>query len=138
MAASERERHARFVFEGRRHEYLLTRGLVRGVLATYVDATPSALAFRLTEHGRPILERGGELRFNLTNTVELVVCAVAHGHEIGVDAEPLARADEILGVSERVFTLDERDGLFDLPLPSRRRRAVELWTQKEAYMKARG
>jgi 4'-phosphopantetheinyl transferase len=138
MAASEKTRHSRFVFERNRHEYLVTRGLARGVLATYVDRPPRELSFVLTEHGRPLLEDSADVRFNLTNTVELVACAVSRGREVGVDAEPLARADDILEIATTVFTDGERQGLATLSLPARRRRAVELWTLKEAYMKARG
>lgn len=138
LDASERERHARFVFAQHRHEYLVTRGLARGVLARYLERSPGALSFRRTEYGRPVLDDAGDLRFNLTNCVDFVACAVVRGREIGIDAEPLARGDDVLGVAEVVFTPFERKRLSELPLPACRRRAVELWTQKEAYMKARG
>jgi 4'-phosphopantetheinyl transferase len=139
MANAERERYQRFRFERHRHEYLVTRGLVRAVLSTYANRPASELAFAITEHGRPLLEDAGDLRFNLTNTTELVVCAVTHdGREVGVDAERLTRAGEILGIATTVFTIAERAALDELELPERQRRAVELWTLKEAYMKARG
>ncbi len=138
MAPAERARHARFVFARHRHEYAVTRGLARGVLASYVRRRPDELSFQLTDHGRPILEQAGDLEFNLSNSVDLVVCAVTRRGDVGVDTEPLARAGQIVGVSDVVFTPTERQRLFELPDGSRLRRAVELWTQKEAYMKARG
>src|SRR5262249_53174851 len=58
--------------------------------------------------------------------------------ELGLDTEPLDRADQILDVAESVFTPFERDALARLRPPDRRLRAVQLWTLKEAYMKARG
>jgi 4'-phosphopantetheinyl transferase len=137
MTPEERARRDRFVFEKNQVEYLVTRALCRLVLASYVGRAPEALVFQRTELGRPLLEETGDLAFNLTNTVELVACAVARGHEIGVDAEPLHRADQVLNVAKRVFTDSERAGLDALPLPARRRRAVELWTLKEAYIKAK-
>jgi 4'-phosphopantetheinyl transferase len=138
LTVDEREKHARFVFERHRLEYLATRGLARGVLATYLPRRPSELSFHRTALGRPILEDAGALRFNLTNTVTLIACAVTDGREIGVDAEPLTRSDQILTIASTVFTVGERAGLERLPGPARRRRAVELWTLKEAYIKARG
>jgi 4'-phosphopantetheinyl transferase len=160
LTPEERAQHGRFVFEQNRLEYLVTRGLARAVLATYVAVRPSELAFVRTEHGRPLLDpsafgastsvrfnapSGGrppppapDLRFNLTNTVELVACGVALGAEIGIDAEPLARANKILEIAATVFTPYERAELDRLSDAPRRRRAVELWTLKEAYMKARG
>ncbi len=139
LAPDERVRGEAFVFPIHRHEHLVTRALARGVLARHVGASPRALAFRRTEHGRPELVPPHVLRFNLTNTVHLVACAVsAEGAEIGVDAEPLARADDVLAVAETVFTLRERAELARATEEARRRQAVGLWTAKEAYMKARG
>lgn len=136
----ERIRHDRFVFDKNKVEYLLTRGLERGVLARATGSQPKALGFRRTPLGRPELEPppAGGLRFNLTNTVHLVAIAVAWGRDIGVDAEPLARADQVLDVAERVFTDRERSSLAALAPEVRQARAVTLWTLKEAYIKARG
>jgi 4'-phosphopantetheinyl transferase len=48
------------------------------------------------------------------------------------------RAEDILNVADSVFTRLERSAMARLPLVDQRRRAVELWTYKESYMKARG
>ena len=138
LSPEESARCARFAFERLRQEYLVTRGLERGVLATYVARRPSELCFSRTELGRPILADARGVEFNLTNTNELVACAVTREREIGVDAEPLSRADQILGLAPRVFTAHERRQLERLPIAARRRQAVQLWTLKEAYIKARG
>lgn len=138
MSPAERERQERFVFERDRHVLLVTRALARGVLGEALGRAPSALDFHITEHGQPLLVAGGDVRFNLTNTLHLVVCAVARGHDVGVDAEPLSRARAILDLAETVFTPAERAALGKLSSRSQERRAVELWTLKEAYMKERG
>jgi 4'-phosphopantetheinyl transferase len=138
LAPDETARVARFHFERHRHEHLVTRALARAVLATYVGRPPATLSFVRTGYGRPLLVGAGPLEFNLTNTTELVACAVAHDRRIGVDAEPLARADRVLDVAPTVFTSAEQAGLAALSPAARERRAVELWTLKEAYMKARG
>lgn len=138
QSPEERERGRSFVFEKNRHEHLVTRALCRGVLARYVGCAPRELAFRRNAYGRPELAAPGDLRFNLTNTVALVACAVTRGRDVGVDAEPLARADDILDIAETVFTSRERAYLASLDLRARREHAARLWTCKEAYMKARG
>jgi 4'-phosphopantetheinyl transferase len=138
LTAEERNKRRAFLFEKHRHEYLVTRVLAQWVLARWTGHSPGAVQIRRTELGRPVLHPASDIRFNLTNTVELVACLVARGRELGVDAEPLARADQILGLSATVFTEQERAALARLGARERRRRAVELWTYKEAYMKARG
>lgn len=126
------------VFEQHRHEYRVTRALCRAVLARYVDLAPAELRFRRNAYGRPALDPPGRIAFNLTNTVELVAIAVTDEGELGLDAEPLARADQILALAETVFTSFERRELSQLAPALQRTRAVQLWTLKEAYMKARG
>jgi 4'-phosphopantetheinyl transferase len=138
LTKTEQEQRTRFVFEKNRHEYLVTRALAHWALARWTGGRPGEVALRRTEYGRPVLDPPSDVRFNLTNTIELVACLVASGRELGVDAEPLARGDDILEVADTVFRTRERQMLSELPLPERRRRAVELWTCKEAYMKARG
>jgi 4'-phosphopantetheinyl transferase len=138
LAPEERERLRGFRFDQHRHEYLVTRALCRTVLSTYVGLSPRELRFRRNAYGRPQLDLAGDLQFNLSNTVAMVVCAVDRGRQIGVDVEPLSRADEILEIAASVYTPSERERLDRLEHDSRREDAVRLWTLKEAYMKARG
>lgn len=138
MREDERVTHDAFKFDRHRHEYLVTRALVRAVLGKHLTKTPSELTFVRNEHGRPELPSPSTTRFNVTNTTALVACAVVSDREIGVDAEPLARGDDIVAIATTVFTSHEREMLGQLEIDARRRRAVELWTIKEAYIKARG
>jgi len=140
LSATERARYDRFAFDKNRREYLTTRFLVRNVLARYTKRAPHELTFTPNDHGRPVLDHGGNLRFNVTNTLDLVVIAVRRDErEIGIDAEPLERGPDVLSLASAVFRPAERDALDKITnAAERERRAVELWTLKEAYMKARG
>ena len=139
LTDEERARHARFVFPRNRREYLATRALERTVLARVVGRPAASLRFHRTDLGRPVLDDAVDVRFSLTNTLALVACATTRGCEVGIDAESLDRGPEVLGIAEAVFTGVERQALARLvDVPERERRALELWTAKEAYMKARG
>jgi 4'-phosphopantetheinyl transferase len=135
--AELRRMHA-FRFERHRREYLVTRALVRTTLSRYREGAPEAWRFRTNEYGRPALEDPDGLYFNLTNHPTMVVCAVAGHLDVGVDVEPLDRADDILGVAPTVFSPVELRELGSLSGDARRDRALSLWTLKEAYIKARG
>lgn len=139
LTDEERARHRAFVFEKNRREYLATRGLERAVLATVTGRPARSLRFHRTDLGRPILDDAVGVHFSLTNTLSLVACATTRGREVGVDAEAFERGPEVLGVTHVVFTALERETLARLvDVAERERRALELWTAKEAYMKARG
>lgn len=138
LTEEERVRHDAFAFEKNRLEFLLTRALSRFVLARWENKRASDLQFRATKYGQPLLHPISDVRFNLTNTTLLVACIVSRSRDVGVDAEPIHEGERILGVAETVFTHAERDALAKLSKKDRHHRAVELWTTKEAYMKARG
>jgi len=141
LAAEEREREQRFRFVEDRQSYLLAHALVRSVLGQLCGAEPAALRFEAGPHGRPELcwpERAPRLRFNLSHTRGLVACAVALERDVGIDVEHIDRRVDIDQVARSVFSDAERSALGRLAQERRRLRFFELWTLKEAYIKAVG
>lgn len=141
MAPEEAVKQARFHFPEGRHEYLLTRALVRTVLSRYAPVAPAAWTFVLGSHGRPEIAgpRGGPpLRFNLSNTRGLIVCLVALERDVGVDVEDTARQTETVEIADRFFSPAEVRALRAHPTAQQRDRFYDYWTLKEAYIKARG
>jgi phosphopantetheinyl transferase len=103
LCEQEQARAARIVQARRRELWVRSRGVLRGLLARYLDADPCELRFALGAHGKPALRGepresrrdggsgpGEELRFNLSHSGELMLVAVTAGREVGVDVE-LAR-----------------------------------------------
>jgi len=78
-----------------------------------------------------------DLEFNLSNTKGLVVCAISRD-QVGVDVEPRARGTSVVPIADTVFSQDELAALRALPESEQPRRAIELWTLKESFIKARG
>ena len=67
----ERGRHARFLFEPKRDEFLWTRALVRTTLGRYAGVDPRSFTFVNNAWGRPEIATPEEhrgLRFNVSNT----------------------------------------------------------------------
>jgi len=138
LTHDEATRLAAFRAEKHRHEYLLTRALVRATLSRYRPVAPAAWRFAKNEFGRPTIDPPCGVWFNLSNCVSLVVCAVSRVREVGVDVEPLARAEEVREVQSTVFSDAELADLRALDRTKEADRLVSLWTLKEAYIKARG
>jgi len=139
MTPEERARRDRFVFEKDRHQFVVTRGMIRTLVGRYLAVDPAACAFVANEYGRPSLAypSATTLAFNISHTAGLVVCAFAREPEIGVDVEDASRAVD-LDVARRFFSAEEADALEALPEPERPARFFDYWTLKEAYIKARG
>jgi 4'-phosphopantetheinyl transferase len=78
------------------------------------------------------------LAFNLSHTHGLVACAVAHDAQVGVDVECVERATASRAIAERYFSAPELAQLDACPEERRSSHFIELWTLKEAYLKAVG
>jgi 4'-phosphopantetheinyl transferase len=140
LSPEELNRHGRFVFERDRQLYLMAHATVRLVLARHTDCDPKSLEFDLNVYGKPRLRpRAGSPcpGFNLSHTHGLVALALAHEEDIGVDVES-HRSSDWAELVKTVFTPEEQVGLWYCPPAQRQRRFYELWTLKEAYIKARG
>lgn len=142
MSAEEREQQRRYLFPRHRHQALVARALVRASLSRYVpEVAPADWAFVRNAHGRPeVAGPSGvpDLRFNLSHTAALMVCAVTLERDVGVDVEDGHRRLAEQSLAERFFSPAEVRDLLAQPPQRRRERFFSLWTLKEAYIKARG
>lgn len=130
----------RFAREPDRRRGLMARVLARTALAQYTGVEPAALRFTRDRLGKPELVDPAEsgLSFNLSHTGELVLCGVSTKGDLGVDAERLDRTLDFLPLARRFFAAEEAAVLETVPSAGRRRSFFELWTLKEAFVKACG
>ena len=142
LSEEELARAARFKFDRNRRESIATRALARTGLSHAHPLPPREWRYVLNAHGKPSVDpdlaSGAAVTFNMSNAHGLVVCLVADGAEVGVDVEPLSRAEQIMKVAPEVFSPTERAQLEMLNGAEKLDRAVSLWTLKESYIKARG
>jgi 4'-phosphopantetheinyl transferase len=141
LSPEEQERRRRYHFDEHRHEYLVTRALVRTVLSRYAEVDPAAWVFEANAYGRPAIARptaAAGIRFNLSNTKGLITCVVAADRDVGIDVEDAERAVRALDVADRFFSPLEVAALRALPEGAQGERFTAYWTLKEAYIKARG
>jgi len=138
LSPEEQARWQRLRFDKHRRESLTTRALARTALSHYHPIPPKEWSFTANAHGKPVAEPECSLRFNLSNSVGLVVCLIANQAEVGVDVEAFTRASEILKLAPDVFSPAEQAQLSALRGVEKLDRALSLWTLKESYIKARG
>lgn len=141
LPPDEEARAARYLFDKHRRRFIACRGQVRRILAGYLGAAPSAIGFRHGPKGKPSLAApwmDSQIQFNVSNSHELALCAVALDRELGVDLEYIHRPTEIEGLAERFFAPREVDMLRSLPEKQRIEAFFNCWTRKEAVLKAVG
>jgi 4'-phosphopantetheinyl transferase len=137
MSSDERDRAERFRTDRDRRRYIVRRGILRELLAHYLDCPPARVRFSCNEHGKPSVV-DGNLRFNLAHSHGLVLFAIGRGREIGCDIE-WRDCRFVAGlVPERFFSPLEVRTLRALAPARQTEGFFNCWTRKEAYVKALG
>jgi 4'-phosphopantetheinyl transferase len=138
----EQLQQKRFQFEKHRHQYLITRAMVRCVLSLYDNVIkPDEWRFEKTMYGKPFIRNTKmkiPLQFNLSHSEGIILLAITNGQEVGVDVECLLRHSPAQAIAKNLFSPVEIAQLTALPKKYQRNRFFELWTLKEAYIKACG
>lgn len=141
LSTDEQARAERFHFQTDREHFVVARGLLRSILAGYLDVAPGQLRFGYSPYGKPTLagefEKHG-ICFNLSHSGGLVLYAVTRGRELGIDLERIRPdfADE--RIAEQFFSPRETAALRALPTSMQHVAFFNCWTRKEAFIKARG
>ena len=140
LADDERGRAARFRPATARCRFVIARAMLRDVLARYLGEAPAALRFAYGDQGKPALvapSGAAALRFNLSHSGGLALCAVARGRDVGVDVEQI-RDVAVARLAARFYAPAEQAALAALAPAAARTVFFRLWTCKEAYLKATG
>src|SRR5262249_11156562 len=77
LAAQERDRADRFVFARDRTRYTVAHGVLRHLLSLYLGVAPQALDFKASAAGKPTLQGGATLHFNLTHSEDGALLGVS-------------------------------------------------------------
>jgi 4'-phosphopantetheinyl transferase len=141
LSTEEQARASRFRFERHRNRFITARAVLRSLVATYLDCAPDELQFEYGPNGKPALatpfaESG--LSFNLAHSEDLALVAVTQLGPIGVDVEkirPVSDADKLVA---RFFSPRETALFQSLPAAEKNDAFFNLWTRKEAWLKATG
>lgn len=139
----ERARHARFKFERDARLFLISHALVRTALSDFsgMSVHPAAWRFKSGAYGRPEIIPNDEtpgMRFSLSHTHGLAVCAITSSTDIGVDAEAESRNLDAATLAPRVMSTSELARFQAASSAAQRKQFLSLWTLKEAFTKARG
>ncbi len=141
LARDEQERAARFRFPQDRRRFIAARGLLRKILARYLDRDPAKLQFCYGPFGKPALASNSGvdgLRFNVSHSQGFALHAVSFRRELGVDLECIRPDLPWEQIAKRFFSPEEIDALRKVPRYLKHEAFLNCWTRKEAFVKARG
>jgi 4'-phosphopantetheinyl transferase len=141
LSPDEKERARRFAIDGARRDFIVSRGILRELLAGYLNTRPSDIVLSYGIHGKPYVSLGEtecDVHFNVSHSKGFAVFAFCLHAEVGVDVEWIRAEFPGREIAERFFSGREVAALGKLA-PERSSAAFfTCWTRKEAYVKARG
>jgi 4'-phosphopantetheinyl transferase len=143
LSPPERARADRLRSAAIRDRFVLAHAYTRHVLGRYVGLQPRDVPLASTELGKPVIvspddSRTGPLAFSLAHCDTHTTVAVAGVPEVGVDVERWRPEIDVLAIARRYFAPAEVASLEALSPSQVGARFLQLWTCKEAFVKAIG
>jgi 4'-phosphopantetheinyl transferase len=141
LSRDEKDRANRFHRKIHKTRFIAGRSLIRLVLGRYLGVQPATLRFIYSREGKPALDPSftrSDLRFNLAHSEDLALLAVTRSGEIGVDVEHIRPIPDAAALVARFFSSRESHSFNQLPEDVRPAAFFNLWTRKEAWLKATG
>ena len=111
----------------------------RELLARFTGLQPAQLEIHRGEYGKPFLVNAPRpLQFSLSHSGRWMACAVSAEVPLGVDLEMHDPKRDVMALARRFFRRPEQLELGPLEEGARVQRFYDLWTLKEARVKALG
>jgi 4'-phosphopantetheinyl transferase len=134
LSADEQGRADRYRQEGDVARFVAGRGALRRILGERTGQDAHKLVFLEGDGGKPALRNHPSVHFNLSHSGDVVLIALGP-EPLGVDIEAMRELDHraLAGMN---FHPDEIAGMDAQPNP--RAAFFQLWTHKEAFLKATG
>ena len=132
----EQQRARRFHFLSDALTYVGTRATLRRLVGQMLALDPTAVVFRYNAFGKPSVETPSNLKFSVSHSGDFALIAFSRGREVGIDIERERRP--VPDKLDTWFSVDEVEELRSLNGMDQLTAFYRCWTQKEAYLKARG
>ena len=141
LSNNELEKANRYHFKSDFTRYVLIRGVLRIILAGYLELKPNEIKFSYNQFGKPEVSQHTErqpLYFNVSHSEDMALIAISTYGPVGVDIERRRPVHYLVEIAKRHFTSSEYLELFSVSEEQRLDAFYRCWTKKESYIKAIG
>jgi 4'-phosphopantetheinyl transferase len=133
LADDEKERAERFVFAKHKEIYIIVHGILRQLLARYLQIKPQEINFINNNYGKPEV---ANIHFNISHSHDMALLGFTKNSPIGIDIEFMRKNFASLNIARRFFSEHEIKALSQAK--NRTHAFFNCWTRKEAFIKAIG
>ena len=141
LSTDEIARTNKFHFLEHKRRFIVARGILRQLLGNYLQISPNKIEFEYSDRGKPRLAASmgdNSLQFNVSHSLNYALYGFTDNHLIGVDLEFLREIRDATKLAKRFFTYREFQLIANLKCEEQQKAFFQLWTAKEAYLKAIG
>ncbi len=137
LDSKELERH-QHLHNKHQQSFLVSHIACRHILAQYLNLSAKQIIYKKNKYGKPLLDHGTPIRFNMSHSHNTAIIAISNNADIGVDVEFIKKKPSWEKIAHRFFHPNEIAYLFDQDTDEQKKSFFQIWTRKEAYIKALG
>jgi 4'-phosphopantetheinyl transferase len=137
LSEGEKSRIDWFSFLQVQNNYIISQGVLRLILAGYLNIEPSQVQLSKHAKGKPFVLNDASLFFNLSNSGKKAVFAFSRNTEVGIDLEMIRTLPDLEELIQKNFSPQERYFIMK-NADEKLKRFFLFWTIKESYLKAIG
>jgi 4'-phosphopantetheinyl transferase len=137
LSEEEITRSKRYIADRDRKRFVARRGILRQLLGRYLGVDPVEVNYQTDVNGKLSLP-SCPLSFNLSTCENRVAYVFTLEKDIGVDIEQVHPLPELPLLIKSWFSAEEQGEMAALPSRLQVEAFYHVWTQKEAFIKARG
>ena len=137
----ERERWGRYIPGPPRRRFALNRAALRAILCETLNCDNDELEFGWVERGKPRAYVDGvlaPLHFNVSHSGDNGMLAISPDYQVGIDIEEVTQRFRFDAIMESTFSQAEQAAVSTTDTDFEPRAFFEIWTLKEAIIKATG
>ncbi|MGZ6346704.1 MAG: 4'-phosphopantetheinyl transferase family protein [Anaerolineales bacterium] len=137
LSREEINRAERYRFKKDRMRFVARRGILRQLLGHYCKTDPAGINYQVNPYGKPSLA-SNPLSFNLSKSGDWIAYVFTLEKDLGVDIEQVRPHTDLALLAKSAFSQEEQEELKALPPSLQVEAFYHTWTQKEAFIKAKG
>ncbi len=137
--SSEEKRRADRLALTYRENFIISRGVLRDLLAYYSKKSPQELKLSYSLFGKPLLTNSDQgIEFNLSHSKNSLAYAFTLNTPVGIDIEYIRCGINLDKIAYRFLSVDEYTRLKSLQENQKLNAFFNAWVRNEALIKAKG
>jgi 4'-phosphopantetheinyl transferase len=138
LSDRERARAERFTHNSDHNCYVAVHALLRIELSKLMGIKAKSVRIAESENGKPFIP-DSDLTFSLSRTKNMFAFVIARDQFLGVDIEQIKPEIDFKNISLNYFSVEEHQSILSFKnVADQKRTFFEIWTRKEALLKALG